>query len=38
MRTRHREGATLRELVAWLARESLLGTGLDRRSASRNSG
>jgi gamma-glutamyl:cysteine ligase YbdK (ATP-grasp superfamily) len=38
MRARHHEGATLRDLVDWLARESLLGIGLDRRGASRNAG
>jgi carboxylate-amine ligase len=38
MRARHREGASLRELVDWLQRESLLGTGLDRRDATRNGG
>ncbi|MGH7448660.1 MAG: carboxylate-amine ligase [Longimicrobiales bacterium] len=35
MRVRHREGATLRELVAWLMSESLVGTGLDRRGTQR---
>jgi carboxylate-amine ligase len=38
MRARHSEGASLRELVDWLQRESLLGTGLDRRDATRNGG
>jgi carboxylate-amine ligase len=37
LRARSREGASLREMVDWLARESLLGTGLDRRSADRDS-
>jgi carboxylate-amine ligase len=37
LRARSREGASLREMVDWLARESLLGTGRDRRSADRDS-
>jgi carboxylate-amine ligase len=35
MRVRHRDGAGLRELVQWLAAESLIGTGMDRRAAHR---
>ncbi|MBR9988642.1 MAG: YbdK family carboxylate-amine ligase [Gemmatimonadetes bacterium] len=37
MRALHRGGATLRGLVDWLAAESLVGTGLDRRGAQRES-
>ncbi|HEX2167609.1 MAG TPA: YbdK family carboxylate-amine ligase [Longimicrobiales bacterium] len=37
LRVIHREGATLRGLVEWLAAESLVGTGLDRRSVQRDS-
>jgi carboxylate-amine ligase len=36
MRVLHRQGATLRALVAWLVNESLVGTGLDRRGTQRD--
>ena len=36
MRVVHREGASLRGLVDWLVGESLVGTGLDRRSGQRD--
>ena len=37
MRTVYRQGASLRGLVEWLVTESLVGTGLDRRSVQRES-
>jgi carboxylate-amine ligase len=36
MRVIHRQGASMRALVAWLASESLVGTGLDRRGTQRD--
>jgi glutamate---cysteine ligase / carboxylate-amine ligase len=36
MRRRHEEGGSLRDVVVWLVRESMLGTGLDRRGAQRD--
>ena len=37
MRVIHRGGASLRGLVDWLVTESMVGTGLDRRAAQRDS-
>jgi glutamate---cysteine ligase / carboxylate-amine ligase len=36
MRRRFAESSTLRDVVSWLVRETLVGTGLDRRAAQRS--
>jgi glutamate---cysteine ligase / carboxylate-amine ligase len=38
MRRQHEQGGTLKDVVDWLVKESMVGTGLDRRGAQRGAG